>query len=110
QAIPRYAMSVFQLPFSLCADLHRMASNFWWSQQAEERKIHWTAWNKLCRPKSKGGLGFRNLREFNLSMLAKQGWRLEKQTAYLCYRILKVKYFPTCNFSAAKLGRNPSFT
>ncbi|GAV59986.1 hypothetical protein CFOL_v3_03517, partial [Cephalotus follicularis] len=71
QTIPTYAMSVFQLPYSLCTELNSMVSNFWRGQQSGENKIHWISWNKLCRPKLKGYLGFRNLKAVNIAMLAK---------------------------------------
>ena len=103
-------MSVFKLPKSLCEDLTSMIRNFWWGQRIDKRKIAWMSWEKLCAPKSCGGMGFKKLKEFNLALLAKQGWRLQQGYDSLVYKLLKAKYFPTIEFSQAILGTNPSFT
>ena len=103
-------MSVFKLPDSLCEDLTSMIWNFWWGQRNEERKIAWMSWEKLCTPKSCGGMGFKKLKEFNMALLAKQGWRLQQGHDSLVYKVLKAKYFPTSDFSQAVLSNNPSFT
>ena len=55
-------------------------------------------------------MGFKKLKEFNLALLAKQGWRLQQAHGSLVYKVLKAKYFPTTEFSLAVLGNNPSFT
>ena len=62
QAIPTYTMSYFQLPKSLCEDLEKMMRSFWWGQKHDEQKMVWMKWNKLCRPKAKGDMGFRDLK------------------------------------------------
>jgi hypothetical protein len=56
--------------------------------------MHWFAWWKLCYPKSEGGMGFRDFHSFNLSMLAKQVWRLVNDPESLCARVLRAKYYP----------------
>ena len=53
----------------------------------------WISWEKLCAPKACGGMGFKQLKQFNLAMRAKQGWRLQTETDSLLYRILSPNIF-----------------
>ena len=54
-------------------------------------------------------MGFKNLKAFNLALLAKQGWRLGKNPNSLTYRVFKAKYFAGCSFLEAQVGRKPSY-
>ena len=83
---------------------------FWWGQRKEEKKIAWLSWEKMCKAKLDGGLGFRNFQAFNLAMLAKQGWRLLSNPDSLCAKVYKVGYYPHGDILNSKLGCRPSYT
>ena len=109
QAIPTYSMGIFKLPKSICDSINSVLSKYWWGQTKNEKKVHWINWGKLCSPKNRGGMGFRDLNTFNLAMLAKQAWRLIHESHSLFYRVYKAQYFPSCSFMDAELRSNPSY-
>jgi hypothetical protein len=61
QAIPTYLMSSFLLLRGICDQLDRMISSFWWGNNVDKRKIHRINWEKTCKQKSLGGMGFRDI-------------------------------------------------
>ncbi|XP_042962497.1 uncharacterized protein LOC122296769 [Carya illinoinensis] len=108
-SIPTYTMSCFKLPASLCSKLESLIARFWWGQRKEENKISWVSWRKMCKSKLHGGMGFKDLRTFNLALLAKQSWRILKEESLLLHQLYKARYFHSTSFKEAKLGANPSF-
>ncbi|XP_031097121.1 uncharacterized protein LOC116001379 [Ipomoea triloba] len=97
-----------------CLDLYegmsgqRCMNKYWWGS-GTERGIHWKAWDPLCVPKKFGGLGFKDLRAFNLAMLGKHAWRFLTMPNSLVAKIYKARYFPKSSFIDASLGNCPSF-
>ncbi|XP_019160712.1 PREDICTED: uncharacterized protein LOC109157266 [Ipomoea nil] len=110
QALPIFTMSVFLLPVRLCDRLEKLFNRYWWGGGKSNNKgVHWMSWRRLSIPKYHGGLGFRKLHEFNVALLAKQGWRLLTTPQSLVSQLLKAKYCPNCDFTDAVLGNNPSY-
>ncbi|XP_042969200.1 uncharacterized protein LOC122301912 [Carya illinoinensis] len=103
QAISTYTMSVFKLPQRLCDEIEQLFSKFWWSQYKKDDEMHWWKWSRLGQNKMEGGLGFRQLEDFNLVMLAKQGWRMLMDPTSLVARIFKDKYFKNVSLLEATL-------
>ena len=87
-----------------------MLNLFWWGSLHEgHRVIHWQRCERLCVRKEEGGLGFCDLRMFNLALLGKQGWNLLTKPHTLVPQVFNEKYFPSGNYLSSNLGYNPSF-
>lgn len=91
-AMPTYSMTCFKLPLSLCKHIQSVLTRFWWDASPGVRKMCWVSWEKLAKPKNAGGLGFREIVQFNDALLAKQSWRILKNPNSLLARILLAKY------------------
>lgn len=110
QALSNYAMSVFLLPHELCKDLEKLMSKFWWkSSNNMEKGIHWMRWERMSIRKSEGGLGFRNIQDFNVVLLSKQGWRLILYPQTLVSRVFQPRYYSNVTFLTAGLGNSVSY-
>ncbi|XP_071921380.1 uncharacterized protein [Coffea arabica] len=48
----------------------------------------------MTEPKSEGGLGFRDLLDFNLALLGKQLWRIQMRPDLLMSSMMRARYFP----------------
>lgn len=76
QAVPAYAMSVFRIPITICDDIQRAITRFWWGSKKEQKSLHWAKWETLCQAKGRGGLGFRDFASFNQALIGKQSWKI----------------------------------
>ena len=91
--IPSYTMSSFLLPISVTSSLDKMFKNFWWGFPKEKsRNLSLKSWRSICLPKSDGGLGFKRMHDFNLSLVAKLGWKLLSSSNCLWVNQLLSKY------------------
>lgn len=109
QSIPNFWMSLFLLPHSICDDIEKLMNGFWWGKGSSGMGIRWFSWENLSKSKMVGGLGVKSLSIFNVSMLAKQGWRLINKCNPLVSAIMKAKYYPKTDFLNAEMGGSPSY-
>lgn len=64
---------------------------------------------EICIPFDQGGLGFRDLKLFNLALLAKQLWRLLYFPSSLLARILKGRYYRNSTPFEVERSNLPSY-
>ena len=110
QAIPTYLMGVYKLPGGIIQQIHSAMARFWWGNSDTQRKVHWKSWEFMSTLKCFGGMGFKDLSVFNDSLLCRQAWRLTRHPHSLFGRVMKAKYFPTCDFLDAPLGNSNSYS
>jgi hypothetical protein len=98
-AIPSYAMSSFLLPSSICNKLDQTFKNFWWGfPPSKTRNLTLKSWDSLCLPKASGGLGFRNMKEVNLALIFKLGWKLHNKSDSMWVSQMRGKYLSSGSF------------
>ncbi|CAN1805987.1 Uncharacterized mitochondrial protein AtMg00310 [Linum perenne] len=102
-------MASFLIPKTNIEKLNEIIGDFWWGKVDGKKKMHMVSWEKLCLPKEKGGLGFKDLEAFNHALLAKQTWRLIQNPDLLLAKIYEVKYFPKSSLMQAGKDSNPSW-
>lgn len=75
-----------------------------------KRGVHWYACPQMCVSKHFGGMGFRSLSQFNIALLAKQGWCLIKDQSSLLAHSFKAKYYPKSDILKSRFEAYPSYT
>uniref|UniRef100_A0A803NT49 Reverse transcriptase zinc-binding domain-containing protein n=1 Tax=Cannabis sativa TaxID=3483 RepID=A0A803NT49_CANSA len=98
QTISVYVMSCFRLSKGLIHEIQALIARFWWGSTTAKHQVHWGDWEKLCKDKWAGGMGFKDLEDFNQAVLAKQGWKLVTNPNNLFAQVLKALYFPNVEF------------
>ena len=87
-AMPIYLLSFFKIPKKVVQKAVSIQRNFLWGGGV----IAWVNWDTVCLPKSKGGLGIKDLTKFNEALLGKWGWELANNHNQLWARVLLSKY------------------
>ena len=71
-----YDMQHDLIPKGIIEDIERVQRNFLWGEEEGKKVWHPVAWDKLCMPKDKGGVGVKSLQHMNEAFLLKLIWRL----------------------------------
>lgn len=63
--------------------MNKLMRKFLWGSVEGKKKMSWVNWTKISTSKQHGGLGVKNLRLTNKSILAKWVWRNSTQRGAL---------------------------
>lgn len=69
-----------------------MCRNFVWSGNVNQRAIPLVAWEKICLPRCEGGLGVKQLKQWNKATLAKNLWKICKGESTLWTHWIHLNY------------------
>jgi len=91
-SLPVYALSFFKVPSGIISSVESLFNNFFGGGSEDHMKISWIGWHNVCLQKEYGGLGVRQLREFNYALLGKWCWRMLVDRGDFWYRVLVARY------------------
>lgn len=77
---------------SIETKIDHACKKFIWSGKNSQRNMSLVNWDKVCQPKSCGGLRFKNLGLMNIALLMKVGWNLVASPSSLWSQLMLTKY------------------
>ena len=88
-ALPSYMMTVFLMPANVSNSIDALRRNFLW-QGSEDKKFFLVKWKELMVSKNTGGLGIRNMRKQNQSLMMKWLWKFANEDNMLWKEVTKI--------------------
>ena len=64
-AIPLFYLSIFKAPVAVCNKISSIQRKFLWDWGRQNKSISWVSWDNVCNPLEEGGLGVKEIRNFN---------------------------------------------
>jgi hypothetical protein len=81
-----------KMPTKVWKEVVKIQRAFLWGGLSRRNKVCWVKWDDVCKPKKEAGLGIRDLRLMNLSLLAKWRWKLLSRGNEVWKDVLIAKY------------------
>ncbi|MCI01171.1 RNA-directed DNA polymerase (Reverse transcriptase) [Trifolium medium] len=92
-SIPIFYLSFLKMPSQVIKKVTRIQRDFLWGGVKGSKKLRWIKWSVVCQKKNKGGLGVRDIKATNISLLMKWRWRLlQHDERSLWKEVLVAKY------------------
>ncbi|XP_049391971.1 uncharacterized protein LOC125856458 [Solanum stenotomum] len=93
-SLPTYVMCLFPIPSEVVKILDKLRRDFLWQGSKIEKSFNLVKWSAVQQSKSFGGLGVRNLKLYDKSLLIKWLWRFTQANQSLWREIILHKYGP----------------
>eukprot|EP00253_Pinus_taeda_P017086 PITA_17086 len=92
QTIPIYMQLAIPVPTGVSIQIRNIQRDFLWGKGEEKKKWALVAWERVCKPKSHGGLGLNDPEILNKFLGAKVWWRWLKEIQSPWEKLWKQKY------------------
>eukprot|EP00253_Pinus_taeda_P032242 PITA_32242 len=92
QTIPIYMLSALPAPKGVLQQIRNIQRDFLWGKGEEKNKWALVAWDKICKPKSHGGLGLHDPDILDKVLGAKLWWRWLMEIQKPWAKLWKQKY------------------
>lgn len=99
----------FCLPSSAIREIDKLCRQFLWGDKDGKRKFYNVGWEKICRPKRLGGLGFREGILWNKIIVGRFIWAIEFKHDSLWLKWIHCIYPKNRNFWSIKASGNVSW-
>ncbi|XP_030504957.2 uncharacterized protein LOC115719925 [Cannabis sativa] len=102
-------MSIFILPHSVTKEVEKLCRGFLWGWNGSRSKLHVASWEKVCLPKTYGGLGLEDGIKWNQAILAKYVWAISSKRDILWVKWVNNIYLKSKNWWDYELKSDTSW-
>ena len=110
ESINVYWASVFLLPKTIVKDINKLLKGFLWNNGDDSKGSAKVAWSQVCKPKSEGGLGLKNIEVWNKAMVVKQLWHVASKKDSLWVKWVNIVKLKSISISAMNEDASDSWS
>ncbi|XP_052206780.1 uncharacterized protein LOC127811107 [Diospyros lotus] len=92
QGVECFWLSVLPIPAGVIDKIYRLCRGFLWNSHHPL-----VAWKEVCHAKNEGGLGFKDLKSWNMALMSKTLWNIQKKRDALWIRWVQPCYLGNGN-------------